>query len=96
MNELNKVSMVVADGGFKMFPGRLVLTLKAPSAARNFSSPGKFTDFLLLLRSAGGLFLRPKDAFQKSTFYRHTVSFTLPPFQLPKSIVFYGKIPKFV
>ena len=31
---------------------------KAPSAARNFSSPGKFTDFLLLLRSAGGLFFQ--------------------------------------
>jgi hypothetical protein len=49
---------VVTDGGFKMSPGQVNLILKAPSAARNFSSPGKFTDFLLLLRSAGGLFLR--------------------------------------
>jgi hypothetical protein len=40
--------------------------LKAPSAARNFSSPGKFTDFLLLLPSAGGLFFCSQRASFRS------------------------------
>jgi len=56
-DKLNRVIRVTANG-VCYFDEVKSFNSKAPSAARNFSSPGKFTDFLLLLRSAGGLFLR--------------------------------------